>query len=65
MNDSSPSPIKPLIIMWVVRWVFTNGHVWTKTFFSHEDAINWAEYCELTTDPNIIEWSINEEISDL
>lgn len=48
--------------VWTVRWVFSNGHVWTKTFFSNEEAHNWVDYCELTTDPNIVSWSINEEI---
>lgn len=56
--EEDAEPIK----VWRVRWVFSNGHVWTKTFFDPEEATNWADYCELTTDPNIISWSISEEL---
>jgi hypothetical protein len=60
LHDDEPTPVP--IRVWTVRWVFINGHVWTKTFFSHEDATNWVDYCELTTDPNITSWSISEEV---
>lgn len=50
------------LIHFVVRWVFRNGHVWTKSFYTLEEAREWVEICDLQNDPDIKEWSFTEEI---
>lgn len=56
------NPQQEPILTYVVRWVFTNDHVWTKVFYTMEEAQEWVRSCELTNDPNIKHWSINEEV---